>query len=116
MHLLVWNWTGLNWFLVNLVSEPMSSRLGRFGFLCFSKMKLNQNNRFGSDPLIGLQRFYFHEVFTAVIFFPIYFLLLFFQSHVTLDVINYHHTPYIKEKTITWFSYTHFNSNKADNN
>jgi hypothetical protein len=81
-------------------------------------MKLNQTNWFDSDTLIGLQSFFFHEVFPAIIF-SIYFLLLFFQSRVTLDVINYHNTSFIKEinnDIVFKHIFKHiFNLNKVDN-
>jgi hypothetical protein len=73
-----------------------------------------KQNWFGSDTLIGLQRFF--NVFPTIIFLRYMFCHYFFQSHVTLDVINYHHKTYIKEKTMTWFSNACFNSNKTNNN
>jgi hypothetical protein len=66
---------------------------------------------FGLDILIGSQSFIF-GMYSLLSFFTDICFAIIFQSHVTLDMINYHHTPYIKEKTMTWFSNTCFNSNK----
>jgi hypothetical protein len=79
-------------------------------------MKLNQTNRFGSNILIDLRNFFF-TMFSLQLLFSDIFSILFIQSHVTLDVINYQSRYIIhKKKTMTWFSNTCFNSNKVDNN
>jgi hypothetical protein len=55
---------------VNSVFEPNELSISPiwFNFWCFSKMRPNHPNQFGSDTLIGLQRFFFHKVFPTVIF------------------------------------------------
>jgi hypothetical protein len=79
-------------------------------FLKRNQIRLSDLVQFDLDPLIGIQYFFFHNVFLAIIFFLIYLLApaITFQSHATLDVINYQHTQNIKEKTMIWIIYKFF--------
>jgi hypothetical protein len=73
----------LDRFSVNLMSEPLNSRLVQFG----------------SDTLINLQSFLF-SMYILLLFFIWYTPRYNFSITHNIYVIKYYHTPYIKENTM----------------